>query len=54
MGALFNAGLQRPSEASEPVPFCIFVDEFQNFVTDTVAQMLSESWKFGLSLTLAN
>jgi len=34
--------------------FHLYVDEFQNFTTDTVAYMLSEARKFGLYLTLAN
>lgn len=35
-------------------PFMVYVDEFQNFVTDSVATMLSEARKFGLGLTLAH
>src|SRR6185295_3510817 len=34
--------------------FFIYVDECQNFVTDTVGLLLSESRKFGLSLILAS
>jgi len=34
--------------------FFLFVDEFQNFTTPTVASMLSEARKYRLSLTLAN
>jgi hypothetical protein len=36
------------------IPVRLYVDEFQNFVTDSMAAMLSEARKFGLSLTLAN
>lgn len=32
----------------------LYIDEFQNFTTDTVAHLLSEARKFGLRLTLAN
>jgi len=32
----------------------VYVDEFQHFVTDSLATMLSESRKFGLGLTLAH
>ncbi|NCO84579.1 MAG: TraM recognition domain-containing protein, partial [Nitrospirae bacterium] len=35
-------------------PMFLYVDEFQNFTTDTVAYLLSEARKFGLYLTLAN
>lgn len=39
---------------SSPPPFFIYVDEFQNFVTDSLATMLAESRKFGLGLILAH
>lgn len=32
----------------------LYVDEFQNFVTDAMATMLGEARKFGLHMTLAN
>jgi len=35
-------------------PFFLYVDEFQNFATDSFIKILSEARKFGLSLTLAN
>ena len=38
----------------ERVPCYLYVDEFQNFVTDGTAAMMSEARKFGLHLTLAN
>lgn len=34
--------------------FMVYVDEFQHFVTESVATMLSEARKFGLGLTLAH
>ncbi|HUC95772.1 MAG TPA: DUF87 domain-containing protein [Candidatus Saccharimonadia bacterium] len=34
--------------------FCLFVDEFQNFSTDSFATMMSEARKFGLNLIVAN
>ena len=47
--------LQRAtSRLSDAPPFFVYIDEFQNFVTDTVAYMLAEARKFGLALTLAN
>lgn len=38
----------------ERVPFYLYVDEFQNFATDSFATILSEARKYGLSLTVAN
>jgi hypothetical protein len=35
-------------------PFSLFIDEFQNFVSDSVAQGLSEARKFGMRVVLAN
>ncbi len=52
---LFVAALGRarmPPEARHPLH--LYIDEFQNFTTDTVAHLLSEARKFGLRLTLAN
>lgn len=39
---------------NERVPFNLFVDEFQNFTTDSFASILSEARKYGLNLTLAH
>lgn len=55
MMEIFAAGLQRSLRPpTERRPVNIYVDEFQNFVSDNVASMLSEARKFGLRLTLAN
>lgn len=35
-------------------PFYLYVDEFQNFATDTFATILSEARKYKLNLTVAN
>lgn len=35
-------------------PFNLYVDEFQNFATDSFATILSEARKYGLNLTVAN
>lgn len=40
--------------ASEREPFYLYVDEFQNFATDSFATILSEARKYGLNLTVAN
>ena len=41
-------------ESASRVPFYLYVDEFQNFATDTFASLLSESRKYGLGMHLAN
>ncbi len=46
------------SRASIPeddrVPFCLYVDEFQNFSTDSFATILSEARKYRFNLIVAN
>lgn len=52
---IFAAGMKRstiPPSARRPVN--VYIDEFQNLVSDNVASMLSEARKFGLRLNLAN
>lgn len=39
---------------SERRPFCLYVDEFQNFSTDSFASILSEARKYKLNLIVAN
>lgn len=47
--------LKRAREATDArPPFYLYVDEFQNFITDTFISMLSESRKYGLGAHLAN
>lgn len=50
LGAMSRADI----DASERVPFYLYVDEFQNFATDSFATILSEARKYGLYLTVAN
>jgi len=50
MAAMSRADMKR----EERVPFYLYVDEFQNFATDSFAVILSESRKYGLSLTVTN
>ena len=50
MGAMSRADI--PQE--ERTPFYLYVDEFQNFATDSFAVILSEARKYGLNLTVAN
>lgn len=51
-------GLAAFSRADSPAaarrPFHIYIDEFQNFTTLMLANMMSELRKYGVSLTLAN
>lgn len=41
-------------EESERVDFCLYVDEFQNFSTDSFATIMSEARKYHLNLIVAN
>ncbi len=51
MAALSRADI--PSEEKR-VPFFLYVDEFQNFITDAFASILSEARKYRLSLVIAH
>ncbi len=49
------AAMSRADVAEEDRrPFFLYVDEFQNFATDSFATILSEARKYGLALTIAN
>lgn len=50
MGAMSRADMDH----AERVPFYLYVDEFQNFATDSFATILSEARKYALNLTVAN
>lgn len=56
LGGLLLAALQLAAmrRASGSCPFYIYIDEFQNFVTDALATMLAEARKFGLGLLLSH
>jgi hypothetical protein len=60
LGALLVTKIQLASmsradiPAAERLPFYLYVDEFQNFATDSFATILSEARKYGLNLTVAN
>jgi len=41
-------------EENKRTPFFLYVDEFQNFITDVFATILSESRKYKLSLNITN
>jgi hypothetical protein len=51
LSALYSAAQTRPFD---PPPVRIFADEFQNFVTQSFADILSEARKSGLLLTLSH
>ena len=42
------------TEEGDVKPFYVYIDEFQNFITPTIAKNLDQSRGFGLHLTLAN
>ncbi len=42
------------TEGRDVKPFYVYIDEFQNFVTPTIAKNLDQARGFGLHLTLAN
>jgi len=49
------AAMRRASiEASKRSDFYLYIDEFQNFTTDSIASILSEARKYRLCLTLAH
>lgn len=52
---IFQSAMGRQAlEKENRRPFFLYVDEFQNFTTDTFAEILSEARKYGLSLTVAH
>lgn len=60
LGALFVAKIQVAAMSrvdvsiAQRIPFYFYVDEFQNYATESFAEILSEARKYGLSLTLAH
>jgi hypothetical protein len=58
LGAFIVAHIQKASLARTNTtyrpPFYLYLDEFQNYTTDNVIDILSESRKYALSLTLVN
>lgn len=52
---LYQAAMGRQSISKDQrIPFFLYVDEFQNFATDTFNEILSEARKYGLSLAVAH
>jgi hypothetical protein len=60
LGALLTTAFSQAAEARRHIPehqrrdFTLYVDEFQNFATDSFATILSEARKWRLSLVAAN
>ena len=60
LGALLVASIQQAAMARAEMPedarrdFFLYVDEFQNFATESFATILSEARKYRLNLTIAN
>jgi hypothetical protein len=50
-----QAAMSRQAQSKERrVPFFLYIDEFHNFVTPSIASILSGARKYGLGLTLAH
>lgn len=60
LGSLFMAKIQMAAfsrsdlEKSRRIPFYLYIDEFQNFATESFKVALSEARKYGLSLIMAH
>jgi TraM recognition site of TraD and TraG len=60
LGAMLISGFAQAAEARRDTPedqrrdFTLYIDEFQNFATDSLATILSEARKWRLSLVAAN
>ena len=60
LGSLFlakfnQAALARQSESREErSPYMLYLDEFQNFITPSIQQILSGARKYGLGITIAH
>jgi hypothetical protein len=53
VGKIMMTALARDLSTNPP-PFYLYLDEFQNITTDTIAIILSEARKFRLSMTMAH
>lgn len=55
VGKILMAALARGDmEASARKDFYLYIDEFQNFLTDSISAILSEARKYGLNLIIAH
>lgn len=55
VGKILAAALSRADiSEKERAPFFLYIDEFQNYTTDSIAIILSEARKYGLGLVIAH
>lgn len=55
VGKILDAALKRSEiPAEERKDFYLYIDEFQNFLTDSISVILSEARKYGLNLVIAH
>lgn len=55
VGKILNAALERQDmDPKERKDFYLYIDEFQNFLTDSISAILSEARKYGLDLIIAH
>ena len=55
VGKILMAALGRTNIAEKDrLPFYLYIDEFQNFTTNSISTILSEARKYGLGLTVAH
>jgi len=55
VGKILMAALSRTDiDQKDRAPFFLYIDEFQNFITDSINAILSEARKYGLGLTIAH
>ncbi|MCA9389634.1 MAG: TraM recognition domain-containing protein, partial [Candidatus Magasanikbacteria bacterium] len=55
VGKILMAALARADmEAKDRNDFYLYIDEFQNFLTDSISSILSEARKYGLDLIIAH
>ena len=54
LGALLVSAFNQAAQTGDRTPFTLYVDEFQNFATDTFATILSEARKYHLQIFLSH
>lgn len=55
VGKILNAALERGDmDPKDRKDFYLYIDEFQNFLTDSISSILSEARKYGLNLIIAH
>jgi hypothetical protein len=55
VGKILNAALERGDmDPGERKDFYLYIDEFQNFLTDSISAILSEARKYGLNLIVGH